>query len=105
MKMTIKNFISVFGTVLCAVILSCFVPFLSYVVFPLFNSFSPESRLEQFVDEHCLQGNEIAILIRRERISRYLEKDYMLIRAAIEGNENAIKALKLDPGTRKGKSY
>jgi hypothetical protein len=101
--MNIDQIITVFGAILAALAMICFIPFLTLVVFPFFQSFSPEHKIENFVNKHCLQGNEIAILIKRERLSYYSERDHTLIRAAIEGNENAIRALKLDSAIRKNK--
>ena len=99
--MTVKDLLSIIcvvGSILSALLL---VPFLIYVVFPFFNSFSPEKKLERLVDEQCVQGNEIAIRIRRDGTRYYYDRDYKLVKAAIEGNENAIRALKLDSETHK----
>ena len=52
--------------------------------------------LEKFINEKCLEGNEIAIQIRREGCRYFSDKDYNLVRAAIEGNQYAIRALKLE---------
>lgn len=100
-KMDFDKVVVVLSTILGLVAVICFIPFLSFIVFPFFQSFSPECRIEKFVNEHCLQGNEVAILIKRERLSHYTDRDHALIRAAIEGNESAIKALKLDSVIKK----
>jgi hypothetical protein len=97
--MTVTNIFTILGTILGVGAAMCFIPFIVFVVFPFFNSFSPEKRLERFIDEKCLEGNEVAIRIRREGLFRYhSHNDNKLIRAAIEGNEYAIKALKLEFG-------
>lgn len=86
--------------IFCTVIAFSFIPLCMYVIFPFFHSLSQEQRFEKYINNQCLQGNEIAILIRREGIRYYNEKDYQLIRAAIQGNVHAIKALKLDKETQ-----
>lgn len=83
----------------------CFIPLMMYVVFPFFESFSAEKKLEKFIEEQCLLGNEIAIQIRRDNIRYYADSDYKLVRAAIEGNENAARALRLDKESLQKKSY
>jgi hypothetical protein len=102
---TINDLALIGGSVLTIVVSICFIPLMMFVVFPFFERLSSEKRLEKFVDNQCLRGNEIAILVRREGNRYYDKRDYKLIRAAIEGNEHAIKALKLDPESRKNKNY
>lgn len=94
--MTIKDALPIFISIsaICAAIF--IIPLMAYVIFPFVNSLSPEKRLEKFIDEKCLQGNEVAICIRRDRIRYYSDRDCKLIRAAIEGNVYAIRALKLE---------
>jgi hypothetical protein len=95
--MIIKNVLIVCGVVVGGVGALCFIPFMAYIVFPFFFNLTPEKRLEKLVDVKCVEGNEIAIQIRQDRFkSYYSESDCRLIRAAIEGNKYAIKALKLD---------
>lgn len=101
--MTIKDIAPVLGPILSVVAAICFIPVMVFVVFPFFESLSSEKRLEKFVDDQCLQGNEMAILIRRDGTRYYAKRDYKLIRSAIEGNEYAIKALKLDPQSKNNK--
>lgn len=103
--MSFKEILSFLGPLLGVGIAICSVPLMMYVIFPFFQSLSPEKRFEKFIDDQCLLGNEIAILIRREGTRYYLDKDFALIRAAIEGNENAVRALKLDSETLKKKNY
>jgi hypothetical protein len=94
--MAIKEAITILGTITAIIVAASFIPLMAYVVFPFFNSLSPEKRLEKFINEKCLEGNETAIQIRREGYRYYSEKDYKLVRAAIEGNKHAIRALKLE---------
>ena len=89
-------FLSILLIILIFIVSLGVVPFILDIVFPFFKGFSSEKRMEKYSNEHCIKGNDIAILIRRDKLNYYLERDYDLIRAAIEGNENAIKALKLD---------
>lgn len=91
-KSTLQN---VFG---CTCVI-CFIPFMYFIVLPFFNSFTPENRLEKFINDECIEGNEIAIRIKRERIRYHNNNDYNLVRSAIEGNEHAIRALGLDSNT------
>lgn len=102
--MTLKEILLFLAPIFFITTSLCLVPFLMYVVFPFFQSFSPEKRFEKYIDDKCIQGNEVAILIRREGVRSYLDKDYKLIKEAIEGNEYAIKALKLDAETLKKKN-
>ncbi len=74
--------------------------FMGFFVFPFLNSLSPEKRLEKYIDKKCLEGNQVAIHIRRKNMF-YMYPNIRLIRAAIDGNEHAIKALKLDLGDDK----
>lgn len=97
--MTLKEMLPFLGPILVITTSICLVPFLMYIVLPFLQSFSPEKRFERYIDKKCIQGNEIAILIRREGLKYSLSKDYELMQAAIEGNEHAIKALKLDMKT------
>ena len=69
--------------------------FVGFVLFPFFSNLSPEKRLEKFIDNRCLEGNEIAIQIRRQNIRYFGVRDFKLVRAAIEGNKHAIRALRL----------
>jgi hypothetical protein len=94
--MTYTNIFTILGTVAGVVAAICFVPLLAFVVFPFINGLSPEKRLEKFIDKKCLEGNEVAIRIRREGLRYCRDTDYRLIRGAIEGNKYAIKALKLE---------
>ena len=89
-------FLSILLIILIFIVSLGVVPFILDIVFPFLKGFSSEKRMEKYINEHCIKGNDIAILIRRDKLNYYLERDYDLIRAAIEGNENAIKALKLD---------
>lgn len=84
---------------------ACLVPFIMHIVFPFFESFSAEKKLEKFIEEQCILGNEIAIQIRRDNIRYYAVSDYKLVRAAIQGNENAARALNLDKETLQKKNY
>ena len=93
--MTLNDFFSGMGLVLGPVFLVVFFMFIMFVMPSFFSEFSAERRLERFVDQKCIEGNEIAIKIRRERIY-IICRDAQLIRAAIDGNQNAIKALRLD---------
>lgn len=81
------------------------IPLTLYVVFPFFQSLSPEKKLEKYIDQQCILGNEIAISIRRRNIRYYNDSDKRLIKSAIEGNQNAIKALNLDQETINKKLY
>lgn len=103
--MTIKEVLPVLGTILGVGAMFGIIPFIMFVVFPFFQSLSPEGRFEKFVHQQCLQGNEIAILIRRDGTRFYRDQDFKLARAAIEGNEHAIRALKLDSESHKKRSY
>lgn len=94
--MTTEELSPILGIIAGMGTLICMFPLLLYVVFPFFENFSQEKKLEKFIDEKCLEGNQIAIRIRRQNFSYYSKRDYKLIRAAIQGNEHAIKALKLD---------
>lgn len=94
--MTIKDVSTVLVSIAAICAAASIIPFMVFVIFPFFHSLTPEKRLEKFIDENCLQGNEVAIRIRRERIRYYCDGDYKLVRAAIEGNVNAIRALKLE---------
>ncbi len=99
--MEIKNIVTIVGAIICSVAVFCFIFFMAFVLFPFLSSFAPEKRLEKFIDTKCLQGNEIAIRIRRQGIRYFSDRDCRLVRAAIEGNEHAIKALKLEPANNK----
>lgn len=72
------------------------IPVFLFVIFPYINRFSAEERFNRFVNTECIKGNEVAILIKRQRIRYYNYNDYFLARSAINGNKNAIKALNLD---------
>ena len=97
----IGEFIGVFTVLTIGV---CFMVFILNYAFPYISSLSPERRLEKFIDEECLKGNKVAIMIRQNK-SYISDKDHLLIRQAIEGNENALKALKLDEESRKKYPY
>lgn len=99
------DLLSILGPALAFIAMLCIAPFIIFIAFPLFQSLSREKRFEKFVDDQCIQGNQIAILIRRERMSYLSDRDHKLMQAAIEGNENAIKALKLDPESQKHKYF
>lgn len=99
-EMKIGEILSVILTILASI---CFLPFMMYIVFPFFESFTPEKKLEKLIEQQCLLGNEIAIQIRRDNFRYYANSDYKLVRAAIEGNVNAAKALKLDNESLKKK--
>lgn len=101
--MTVNGLVSVLGVFGALVMAFCLVPFLVFIVFPFFNSLTAEKRLEKFINDQCLQGNEIAIRIKRDKIRFYDNTDYALVRSAIQGNEHAIRALKLDPESQKNK--
>jgi hypothetical protein len=94
--MEIKYIISIVGTVICSMAVVGSIFFMAVVLFPFLSSLAPEKRLEKFIDKKCLQGNEIAIRIRRQNMRYFSDKDCTLVRAAIEGNEYAITALKLE---------
>lgn len=104
-KMTFKEIIAIILPFVGIGIAFCFVPFMMYIVFPFFQNLSPEKKFEKYIDEQCLQGNEIAICIRRGGIRYYFDRDYKLVRAAIEGNEYAIRALKLEAENQTKKNY
>ena len=95
-NMAAKEVLTIIGIVFGVGAMLCFIPFMAYVVFPFFINLTPEKRLEKFIDEKCLQGNEIAIRIRREGFRYYRDRDYKIVRAAIEGNVHAVRALNLD---------
>lgn len=63
--------------------------------FPFFDQFSKNSRLQRFVDKGCLDGNEVAIKIKKRGLYRFRD-DGELVKEAINGNEFAYKALRLD---------
>jgi len=90
--------ISVFASILC-------VPIMLFVIFPYINRFSAEERFNRFVNTECIKGNEIAILIKRQRIRYYNCNDYVLAKSAIKGNKNAIKALNLDLTEKYNNTY
>jgi hypothetical protein len=94
--MEIKNIISIVGTIICSMAVVGSIFFMAVVFFPFLSSLAPEKRLEKFIDKKCLEGNEIAIRIRRQNMRYFSDRDCALVRAAIEGNEHAIKALKLE---------
>jgi hypothetical protein len=94
--MEIKNIITVLGTIFCSIAVIGSIFFMGFVLFPFLSGLSPEKRLEKFIDKKCLEGNEIAIRIRRQGIRYFSDRDCGLVRAAIEGNEHAIRALKLE---------
>ena len=95
--MEIKNIITVVSTIICSFAVVGSVFFMALVLFPFLSSLTPEKRLEKFIDKKCLEGNEIAIRIRRQNMRFFGDGDCRLVRAAIEGNEHAIRALKLEP--------
>jgi hypothetical protein len=92
----INNILSVLGLIAIAFGTIMFMMFLIYGFIPFVFSFSPEKRLERFVNEKCIEGNEIAIKIRQRRTYLIREGNGELIRSAIEGNEGAIRALELN---------
>jgi hypothetical protein len=94
--MEIKNIITVFGTIVSSVAVVGSIFFLGFVLFPLLSGLAPEKRLERFIDKKCLEGNEIAIRIRRQNVRYFSDRDHRLVRAAIDGNEHAIRALRLE---------
>jgi hypothetical protein len=99
--MEIKNILTVLGMIICSVTIVGSIFFMGFVLFPFLSGLAPEKRLEKFIDKKCLEGNEIAIRIRRQNMRYFSDRDCRLVRAAIEGNEHAIKALKLEPSENK----
>lgn len=98
--MEIKNILTVLGTIICSVTIVGSIFFMGFVLFPFLSGLAPEKRLEKFIDKRCLEGNEIAIRIRRQNMRYFSDRDCSLVRAAIEGNEHAIRALKLEPSEK-----
>ena len=94
--MELKDVINVGSVIIVFISIFVLMFVLFFVVFPFIQSFSPEKRFERFVDEKCLEGNEVAIRMRRNRLRYYSDRDFNLYREAINGNENAVKALNLD---------
>lgn len=94
--MEIKNIITVLGTIICSVAIVGSIFFIGFVLLPFLSGLTPEKRLEKFIDKKCLEGNQVAIRIRRQNMRYFCDRDCRLVRAAIEGNEHAIKALKLE---------
>lgn len=94
--MEIENIITVLGAIACFVAVVGSMFFMGFVLFPFLSGLAPEKRLEKFIDKKCLEGNQIAIRIRRQGMRYFGDRDCRLVRAAIEGNEHAIKALKLE---------
>lgn len=94
--MEIKNIITVLGAIIGSVVVIGSVFFMGFVFFPFLSGLAPEKRLEKFIDKKCLEGNELAIRIRRQNIQYFSGRDYVLVQAAIDGNEHAIRALKLE---------
>jgi hypothetical protein len=94
--MNIDDILHVLFTIIVVLSMFSIVPLVLFVLFPFFQSFTYEKRIEKLIDEECLKGNEIAIRIRRREISYFADRDHLLIKEAINGNENAVRALKLD---------
>lgn len=89
------NLLATGGCLIVGVFLVCGAIWLGTVAFPWIDEQSPTKKFEKMIQKKCLEGNEIAIKIQRKGTIRF-RHEKILVMAALDGNNDAIKALDLD---------